>query len=143
MKKFLWAALLVLPLLAASPHRAQAGGSCWDISGCWRLKICAACNINCHKEAFCCSPSGGGGCCAGENCGGQAPGPWYVYWPYNGQAYMTAPQAYPGWAYDMHFQTPAPVYPYWPMSATPYNAGPSLYSNFQPAGYYPSYWYGR
>ncbi len=57
---------------------------------------------------------------------------------------------YPNWMYDDHFQVSAPIYPYWPGSDTPFVAtvanasgGLTASSSFQPAGYYPSYWYGR
>jgi hypothetical protein len=148
MKKFLWAALLALPILAVSPRDAAAGGGCWDLSGCWRLKICFASSVKCCYEPFCCSPGGGGGGggCYGGDCSGQVPGPWYLYWPSAGNPYVqTAPQAYPGWTYDNNFQAPAPVYPFWPTAPRPYAASAygTQYTNYQPANYYPSYWYGR
>jgi hypothetical protein len=162
MKKLLWAALLALPFAAVSPNRAAAHGEgcCWNIQGCWRLKIGFSCNTHCFKEPLCCNcpPCGscgygggyGGGGCADGGCSGQVPGPWYTYWPYGGQNVMTSPVNYPYWVYDMHFQTPAPVPPYYPVSPTPFSGqqgytqtGQFPYSGFQPAGYYPSYWYGR
>src|SRR5947209_4739373 len=100
MKKLLWAGLLALPFLAASPNKAAAGGGCWDLQGCWRIKICVAGNICCNHSPFCCNGPSNGPSCAGENCSGQVPGPWYQYWPYNGQGVMTAPQTYAGWTYD-------------------------------------------
>jgi hypothetical protein len=152
MKKLIWAALLALPALAVGQDKAWAGGCCYNIQGCFRLKICAAGSLSCCREAFCCTPccpgggyGGGGyagGCCAGQDCSGNVPGPWYTYWPYGGQPVMTSPNATQGWVYDNNFQLPAPVYPYWPTMAAPREA-PFSASGFQPAGYYPSYWYGR
>jgi hypothetical protein len=155
MKKLMWAALLALPLFAAGPNRATAG-ACYDLQGCWRIKICAAGSMKCCREAFCCNqccpgPGGGGGygggyggCCGGgQDCSGNVPGPWYTFWPYNGQPYMTSAYATQGWVYDNNFQLPAPVYPYWPTNVTAAPAAPFSAPGFQPAGYYPSYWYGR
>ena len=93
---------------------------------------------------------GGGGYCNNNDCSGYAPGPWYVYWPYTNPYVLSAPQEYPGWVYDMHFQTPAPIYPFWPtvptaVAATPAPADPSasLAVGLAPASYYPNYWQGR
>ena len=62
----MWAALLALPLFAAGPNRATAG-ACYDLQGCFRIKICAAGALKCCREPFSCNqccPSGGygGGC---------------------------------------------------------------------------------
>jgi hypothetical protein len=150
MKKMMWAALLALPLLAVSQTRVTAG-CCYDFSGCFRVKICAAGALKCVKTPFCCDqccPSGGnggncyGGGCPGGDCSGQVPGPWYTYWPQGGAPYMTSQYATQGWTYDSNFQLPAPVYPYWPNAAQTRPA-PFSAPGFQPAGYYPSYWYGR
>ena len=136
MKKLMWAALLALPALVAGQEKAVAGGICWNIQGCYKLKIWAG-------ASFCCSHGcGSGGCCPGGNCSGEVPGPWYTYWP-NGGGGMTSPYATEGWVYDMNFQLPAPVYPYWPAGAGQAQAAPFSAAGFQPAGYYPSYWYGR
>jgi hypothetical protein len=157
MKKFLWVALFALPVLAVSPRHAAASGGCWDLSGCWRIKICLACNMKCNHEPFCCNPCVGGNCgggygggyggSCGADCSGVVPGPWYTYWPTPGNPYVqSAPQAYPGWTYFDNFQTPAPVYPFWPTSPSSYAGSVNYgmqYTNYQPTNYYPSYWYGR
>ena len=151
MKKLMWAALLALPVLAVGQDKATAGGCCYDLQGCWRVKICAAGSLKCATEPFCCNqccPGGGGGggyCggCPGGDCSGQVPGPWYTYWPYNGAPYMSSAYATQGWVYESNFQLPAPVYPYWPAGAAQAQPAPFSAPGFQPAGYYPSYWYGR
>jgi hypothetical protein len=155
MRKLLWAALLALPVLATGQNQAWAG-ACYDLSGCFRVKICAAGALKCCRESFCCNqccpgPGGGGGygggyggCCGGgQDCSGNVPGPWYTFWPYSGQPYMTSPYATEGWVYDNHFQLPAPVYPYWPPNVTAAPPPPFAAPAFQPVGYYPSYWYAR
>jgi hypothetical protein len=123
MKRLAWAALLALPLSAASPQRASAnGGFCWVHDFCrFKVKICAQCYPNCH-----CPPTygmGWGGDSAGpafDECHGVVPGPWYTYWPYGGAPFMTSPYQFATWSYDNNFQTPAP-YPYWgPSSARGY-----------------------
>jgi hypothetical protein len=162
MKKLLWAGLLALPFLAIGSPSARADGCCLNLQGCFRLKFCAAGALKCWTEPFCCAPcgpcyapglggGGGGGGCAGGNCmgcNGNVPGPWYTYWPSDGSGYMTSAYENPAWTYDMNFQVPAPVYPYWPAGGYAYSpptTSPTLTptTGFQPAGYYPSYWYGR
>jgi hypothetical protein len=154
MKKLMWAALLALPLLAVGQQRASAEGGCSgcvNLSGGFRLKLCYAGFLNCSCEPFPCCANPCGGCCGGgyADCTGNAPGPWYLYWPYGGGNVMTGPVV-AGWTYDSNFQQPAPIYPYWPARA-PVAAfagtgfAPATYPTqaFQPVGYYPSYWYGR
>jgi len=160
MKKLMWAALLALPLLAVGRNQAVAAGACYDLQGCFRVKICAAGALKLCHEPFCCTPggSGGGYCggggggdggggycggCPGQDCSGNVPGPWYTYWPSGGQPYMTSNYATPGWTYESNFQLPAPIYPYWPQGAGQTQQAPYSAPGFQPAGYYPSYWYGR
>jgi hypothetical protein len=146
MKKLLCAALLALPLAAATVRADGCG--CFGFFGCLPpVKIECGCNAYLH----CYNPTCGG-------CAAQA-GPWYLYWPL-----------------EAHFQTPAlPQYPNWPSpmglppSAGPYGAAPMLPTapgapaptpvpppgapavaptSFQPVGYsypqqVPSYWYSR
>jgi len=163
MRKFILAALLALPLTAATNQQASAGCCatptfCFNMGFKWKAWACCSCCCDdCHGcgHKKCCGGGGGGGA------------PWYAYWPYDG-----------------HFQTPAPTgYPYWPapMTAGGYHAaanysgpGPQGYANHgmppmaqpmpyatqqmvqpmpyappavQPVSYYPqqapSYWYGR
>jgi hypothetical protein len=128
MKRLLLAAAAALPLLLPAP--ALAGdGACLNLSGGFRLKICASGYLKACCEPFpCgnpCGPCGPGGG------GGMAP--WYLYWP------MGA-----------HFNVPAPTgYPYWPAAMTPPPTwGPGVHTGhggFQPVGYHavPSYWYGH
>ncbi|HLN30794.1 MAG TPA: hypothetical protein VK395_23850 [Gemmataceae bacterium] len=152
MNKLIWAALLGLPALALYPQQAAADG-CLNLQGGFRLKICASGFFKAWCEPCGCAPAcapGCGGSGGFNECSGVVPGPWYLYWPYGGSGYMTAPSTYPGWVYDNNFQTPAPVYPYWPQSSAPAAAAPGyqapsqfLNTSTQPAGYYPSYWYGR
>jgi hypothetical protein len=138
MKKLLWAALLALPCLTISAPRSAADG-CLNLSGGFRLKICYAGWLKCGCEPFPCNGGGFGGC-PGVGCCGAAPGPWYTYWP-TGGGYMSGYDS-PGWVYDNHFQTPAPV-PYGPAAPPSPMDGASYGASFQPAGYYPSYWYGH
>jgi hypothetical protein len=105
-------------------------GSCWGGGGagcasCWGGggASCASCGGNSCISSLCpkwgCFGRGPTGCC------GNAPGPWYTYWPTGDGGPMTSPYATPGWVYDMHFQTPAPIPPYGAPAA------------------YPSYWVGH
>ncbi len=148
MKKLLWAAGLALPLLALSQQKVQAQGHVFMAQvNCCRIKVCLpSCPKCCEINTYCF------GCCNGADydaCHGVVPGPWYSYWPSGDGTTMTG-AVYPYWMYDDHFQVSAPIYPYWPGSAAPVaatgaevSAGQNLSSNFQPAGFYPSYWYGR
>ena len=124
MKRFAWATLLALPLLALSQQQASAnGGFCWVHDFCrFRFKMCAQCYPNCHCACHGWGGWGGGGNACGpafDECHGVVPGPWYTYWPYGGAPVMTSPYNFPAWVYDDHFQVPAPSpYPYWgPSSA--------------------------
>ncbi len=150
MKKFLWAAVLALPFVAADFQKATAAGGCLNLSGCYRLKLCFACKncISCSPFSCCpCpSPGEGGGCasggcgpfggCSWGDCAGQLPGPWYTYWPQPGTGMMTSQYAYPDWNYQYNFQTPAPVFPgYGPGAVAPVAA--------VGAATYPNYWYGQ
>ena len=137
MSKMIWASLLALPMLALGQSQASAGGGCWTIQGGFKLKICATGYFNVRSD--CCN----GGCGSGGYCGndgqGGVPGPWYLYWPQGGQQVMTAPGNYQGWTYDQHFQAPAPSFPFWGGNQFTQNQG----GGYQPANYYPSYWYNR
>lgn len=88
MKRFLWAALLALPLVAASAQKASAWGCCGGCGGC----------------------GGFSGFCLERflPCSGSAPGPWYLYWPTGSCGGMFGPCA-AHWQYPWHFQTPAPI----------------------------------
>jgi hypothetical protein len=169
MKRFILAALLSLPLLAAAGQTASAGDCCsptFRIGFSMAFKGWAGCSQDCG-----CNPNPNP-CCGGCNSAcvnwGQLA-PWYSYWPYDG-----------------HFQTPAPTgYPYYPPAMSPvgYNYGapaanygamagygygapagygapggyapPTMQAGYyapqmntvQPASYYqyqaPAYWYGR
>ena len=117
MKRLILAGLLALPFLTPGTARADNPFACWK--------------ANCNT--------------------GIVPGPWYTYWPGGGcDNRMTSAYANDCWTYEMNFQTPAPMFPYWPPSQTPNTylsspGSPTFYPNmgYQPAGYYPSYWYGR
>jgi hypothetical protein len=123
MKRLALAALMALPLMAASQQQASAdGGFCCVHDFCrFRIKICA----QCYPKACGCAPSFGCGGWGGDACGasfdechGVVPGPWYTYWPYGGAPVMTSPYNFPAWMYDDNFQTPAPSpYPYWGASS--------------------------
>jgi hypothetical protein len=144
MKKFILAALLALPFLAA-PQRAAAqccGGGCCGGGG----PICSTLACMANKV---CTYAHCGGCCGHPwqggpfsclSCPGRIPGPWYLYWPNNGA--MVADFGYGNgaswWSLENHFVAPAPTgfaYPPPPMSI-----GVSWAS---PDGGCPSYWYGR
>jgi len=79
MKQFLWAALLALPLFAATEQKASAWGCC------------------------------GGGDGHFFPCLGIVPGPWYLYWPTGPCGAMAAPDNFGAWRYPCHFQTPVLV----------------------------------
>jgi hypothetical protein len=68
-----------------------------------------------------------GGCCACNlfGCDSRVQGPWYLYWPYNGQTQEIAGYgpAWPGgWNYEMHFQTASP----WGMPMGPNGFGAAV-----------------
>jgi hypothetical protein len=118
MKKFLWAALVMVLFLAAGQERASAEhryAPCWALHGLSGIS-------SLFSGGCCCSC----GPCGGYNdCCGVVPGPWYLYWPAGCPPAMYGPL--PGcWSYADHFQVSAPV---------PFCAAPP--------GAYPSYWYGR
>jgi hypothetical protein len=119
-------------------------GTCWTANSHWPGAsglACGSCGGGCLKGCGSCGKSWGscGGCgsgCGGcgscfkscfcgrlTGCCGNAPGPWYTFWP-GSDGFMTSSYATPGWVYDMNFQTPAPIAPYGPVAA------------------YPSYWVG-
>ena len=157
MNKIFWAAALAVSCLVVSHGRATAQSCCLNIASGFHVKICGQGFFKAWSEPFqgcahCNGPAGCGGYgggyaggCPGNNCSGQVPGPWYTYWPYNGQPYMSSPYEQPGWVYESNFQVPAPVYPYWPAAANQpaREAMASAAGGFQPAGYYPYYWYGK
>lgn len=156
MRTLLVASLLALPVLAAGAPRATAGNGCYNLAGSFHIKICATGKLNCWKEPF--SSCGGGGGSHG-GCGGcydpsglQAPGPWYLYWPYGGAGQpMAGAPAYGGaWDYSMHFNAPAPMgSPYFaaPLTLPPGfgagSGGGAPAPAYQPVSYYPQYWYGH
>ena len=86
MNRFLWAALLALPFLAASGQKASAWGCCGGCGGC-----------------------SGFGFARFLPCSGTAPGPWYLYWPKGPCGAMVAQGSFGHWRYPNHFQTPVPV----------------------------------
>jgi len=105
-------------------------GTCWTCNSHWP----GACGSACGLCGGSCGKGWGSGCgacgscwksCFGRvtACCGNAPGPWYTFWPGTDGA-MTSSYAAPNWVYDMNFQTPAPIPPYGPVAA------------------YPSYWVG-
>lgn len=139
MKKFVWAALLAIPTLAALDQRASAGGPCfiYDLCGC-RIKFCP--NISCSACGIRCGPSGGP---SFNECCGVVPGPWYTFWP-NGGCMMTSPYTCAKWMYDDHFQMTAPWGPAYPSAPPCYGSGPQFPgTSMMTGGYVPSYWYGH
>jgi len=137
MKKLMLAALFAAPLFAFSQQKATAGNECLDLPRWVRYRLCTCLHDNwgsgaghlgagggCLKGGCAhggcanggCGNGGGnraGGCCgcALFGCDSRRPGPWYLYWPYNGQTQEIAGYgpAWPGgWNYEMHFQTASP-----------------------------------
>lgn len=137
MKKLMLAASFAVPLFAFSQQKATAGNECLDLPRWLRYKLCTC--LHDKSAAGYGHLSGGGGCanghcgyggCANGGCGNgscgraggccgcnlfgcssRVPGPWYLYWPYNGQTQEIAGYgpAWPGgWNYEMHFQTASP-----------------------------------
>jgi hypothetical protein len=110
----------------------MANGACWTGNSQWpgwNNSSCGSCGSGWGGCGKGCGSCGGWGCgcasclksCLGgaTACCGNAPGPWYTYWPTGPDGPMTSAYAQPGWVYDMHFQTPAPIYPYGPSSDFP------------------------
>ncbi len=128
MKRFILAALVAVPLVAAAGQTAHAGDCC---SQTFRLGFSIAfkgwagcsCDPGCNPNPNpCCgSPCGPcGGCNSAPVNWGQLA-PWYLYWPYDG-----------------HFQTPAPTgFPSYPPNMT----APALPMGAAPAGYGNQYGY--
>src|SRR5436309_11888148 len=143
MKKLLLAALLALPLSLLAGQKASAQ-CCFGLKGAFNIKVCASGSLIPYCEKFpccvpscgpCCSPCGScgpcggyggggyGGGCYGGGCPGPIPGPWYVFWPYDGTSQRAPCMA--GWTLDNHFQVAAPTgYPDRPnpqvITASPY-----------------------
>ena len=88
MRRFLWAALLALPLVAAAEQKAFAWG-------------CCGCGLG--------GLFGGGGAGNYFPCLGIVPGPWYTYWPVGPGGEMISDSASGRWRYRFHFQTPVPI----------------------------------
>ncbi len=127
MKKFILAAFLAVPLAAVAQQKAAA--QCTDLPKWLRYKLCTCLSEKSGKGGHGCGLGGcangscgaGGGCyrqCGSCGCGcfllgcnTSVPGPWYLYWPYNGQTLEMAGYgtAWPGgWDYEYHFRTPSP-----------------------------------
>jgi len=148
MKKLMLAALFAVPFLAFSQQKAKAGNECLDLPRWLRYRLCTCLHEKCGSwdghlggagclngqcaNGHCANGGYGYGGCANGNCGraggccgcnlfgcnSRVPGPWYLYWPYNGRTQEIAGYgpAWPGgWNYEMHFQTPSP----WGMEAVP------------------------
>jgi hypothetical protein len=85
-------------------------------------------NGACSRGGGCC------GCCGLFGCDSRVPGPWYLYWPYNGRTLEIEGYgpAWPGgWNYEMHFQTASP----WGMPAIPAAFGATVaFPGTGPAG---------
>ena len=128
MKKFILSALVAATVLIVQRPKARAECDCWDLARWLRNHYCA-CWQHHHGRGPGCGPgcSGHGGHC-GCGCGCHfpfgcgllnpfgcdpgVPGPWYLYFPYNGQTQEIAgmgPVWQGGWNYEMHFRDPAPV----------------------------------
>jgi hypothetical protein len=139
MRKLLLAALLALPMSLLASEKASAGEHTIGFGGCFcfRMKICT--NIS-FWPCGGCGASCYGGSCAYGGCGGCVPGPWYLYWPYDGSSQVAGGYGC-NWTLDQHFVTPAPTgYPYGPNPMV-ITAGAGCAPGL--AGGYPSYWYGR
>jgi hypothetical protein len=147
MRKLILAACLAAPLLMLQPQKARAQCNCdicdlahWlrnHYCSCWRAKHgqglgAPGCGGNC----------GGGGCGCGCHlglpcgllnpfgCDSYVPGPWYLYFPYDGQTQVMAGYGrnWPGgWNYEYHFRSPAPIGDWFPNMAAIPPASPAEY----------------
>jgi hypothetical protein len=152
MKKLVLAAFLAVPVLAVSQQKASA--QCTDLPQWLRYKFCTCvkCATG-HGGAHGIGGCGPGGCGAGGygcgaggcyrtyghcgcgclpcglcgllGCDTKVPGPWYLYWPYDGQRLTLngyGPAWPGGWNYEWHFQVATP----WgvPPLAAPYPPPP-------------------
>jgi len=120
MKKFILAAFVAVPLLALQQQKASAGNECLDLAKWLRYRFCTCMHEKAAGHghfgssgcAGCNNGGGNGGCgCNCFGCNSTRPGPWYLYFPYNGQTLEIAGYgpAWPGgWSYEGHFQYPAP-----------------------------------
>jgi hypothetical protein len=149
MKKLILAAFLAAPLLVLQPHKARAECDCWDLAKWLRNHFCACWSQHYgHGLAHGCGGNGCGncghhGCGCGCGCGilgmfgcsSEVPGPWYLYFPYNGQTQEIAGYgpAWPGgWNYEYHFRVPAPAGDWFPDMA-PIAPAPPGYAFAAPA----------
>ena len=141
MKRFILAAVLAVPILALTQTKAKAQCSDLPAWVRYKVCTCLNCGLHgghgcgaggCAGGACgagggacgaggCYRPRGGcGGCCCGHGCGlcslivgcnTNVPGPWYLYWPYNGATQEIAGfnSVWPnGWDYEWHWRTPSP-----------------------------------
>jgi hypothetical protein len=139
MKRFILAAGLAMPLLAFSQQPASAEGL--DLARWLRYRLCLCLHDQKAADGHCLGGACAGGNCAGGHCGGngwgyggcgngacnkpgcgccmcgifgcdqRVPGPWYLYWPYDGRTQQIEGYgfAWPApWNYEMHFQYPSP-----------------------------------
>jgi hypothetical protein len=138
MKRFIVAAGLAMPLLVFSQQPASAEGL--DLARWLRYRLCLCLHDKQagegHLGGGCASGHcGQGGCgqggCGYGGCGNGAcnrppcgccacglfgcdqrvPGPWYLYWPYDGRTQQIAGYGFAWpvpWNYEMHFQYPSP-----------------------------------
>jgi hypothetical protein len=135
MRKLLLAACLAAPWLVVQPQKAKAQCNC-DICDLARWLRNHYCNCWAARHGYpvgahgCgCGAGGHGGCGCGCHlglpcgllnpfgCDSYVPGPWYLYFPYDGQTEVMAGYGrnWPGgWNYEMHFQVAAPVGDWFP-----------------------------
>ena len=103
-------------LSCACGHGACGHGAC-GIGGCGP----GGCGAGGYGAGYCGScyrtwAHGGCGClpcglCSLAGCNTKVPGPWYLYWPYDGQRLTLngyGPAWPGGWNYEWHWQTASP-----------------------------------
>ncbi len=118
MKKLALAALLGLFFGIIKDQKATAG--CPYCAGGSRQNGTNPCLKSCLKLPPIGCPFQFCGACGHFGCKSYVPGPWYLYWPYEGIAQTAEWNSPWGWCYEYHFQTPAPTgYPNWPPMMNP------------------------
>ena|SRR5438132_8122676 len=89
------------------PGGCGPGGCGYGAAG-YGAGYCNSCYRTWAHGCGCCLPCG---LCSIFGCDTKVPGPWYLYWPYDGQR-MTLNgygPAWPGgWNYEWHFQVATP-----------------------------------
>jgi hypothetical protein len=147
MRKFILAAFLTAPLLTFAQQEARAECDQCDLARWLHNRFCTCWSHRFgHEGHVCtCGHCGHHGCGCGFGlcgvvgmfgCSSEVPGPWYLYYPFNGQTQEIAgvgPVWQGGWNYEYHWRYPAPAGDWFPNLA-PIAPAPPGYAAVAPVG---------